>query len=298
MNSVKKGIAFVIASAVIFGSTPVLARIAYDEGANAVTIAFLRAALALPFLFAILKTQKISLAVSPTEARDLLLTGIAAACTTIFLYSSYAYIPVGEATTLHFIYPALVSLGCVFFYREKLTAAILTALVLSFAGVFLFSEDLSFANTESGSLTGFLFAVASGSCFAFYVIRVDKSSLRGIHEFKITFFLCSVTVLCSGIYGGAGYAGGLSFGLSLKGWVYAWIIALSVSLGGIVLLQAGIKRTGATTAAILSTFEPITSVFCGALFLGESLSLPKMIGCACIISSVILVTVTGGGRRV
>ena len=44
-------------------------------------------------------------------------------------------------------------------------------------------------------------------------------------------------------------------------------------------------------AAILSTFEPITRVLCGTLFLGENLSLLKVTGCACIIASVILVAI-------
>jgi threonine/homoserine efflux transporter RhtA len=58
----------------------------------------------------------------------------------------------------------------------------------------------------------------------------------------------------------------------------------------------GIKYTGATTAAILSTFEPITSVICGALFLGEKLSFYNLIGCGCIVASVILVA-TAGKRK-
>ena len=293
MNSAKKGILFVIVSAVIFGFTPTLTRIAYDEGANGVTMTFLRAALALPFLFIIMKVRKISFAASPAEIRDLLLAGLAVTATTILLYSSFAYIPVGEATTLHFIYPALVSMGCVFFYKDKLTKPILIALILSIIGVSLFSEDLSFDNMENGASLGFLLALSAGFTFAFYVVYVDKSSLRRIPTPKITFALCVITALFSGVYGGSGFAGGLSFGLSFKGWICAWVVALLVSLVAVTCLQLGIKYTGAATAAILSTFEPITSVVCGALFLRESLSFPKLIGCACIIVSVLLVTSRG-----
>ena len=38
--------------------------------------------------------------------------------TTVTLYMSYSYIPVGMATTLHFIYPVLVTAGCVLIFRE------------------------------------------------------------------------------------------------------------------------------------------------------------------------------------
>jgi drug/metabolite transporter (DMT)-like permease len=289
MNSAKKGVFFVIASAVIFGFTPVLTRFSYDEGTNGVTMTFLRAVLALPFLFAVVKIRKIPFATSRAETLDLFLAGLAAAVTTILLYVSYAYIPVGEAMTLHFIYPALVSAGCVVFYKDKLTKPILTALALSVAGVFMVSDNLSVSNMESGAMTGFVLAVASGFTFALYVVYIDKSSLRRIPAPKAAFYLCVMAALCSGVYGGSGFSGGLAFAMSLKGWVYAWVVALSVSLVAIVLLQLGIKYTNATTAAILLTFEPITSVLSGALFLGESLSFTKITGCACIVAGVILV---------
>jgi len=122
---------------------------------------------------------------------------------------------------------------------------------------------------------------------------VGKSSLQRVPTPKIALAVCVSTVLCSGIYGGSGFAGGLSFGLSPKGWLCAWIVALSISLVAVAFLQLGIKYAGAPAAAILSTSEPITSVLCGTLFLGEHLSLPKVIGCACIIASVILVATSG-----
>jgi drug/metabolite transporter (DMT)-like permease len=164
--------------------------------------------------------------------------------------------------------------------------------------VSLFYENLSFDNIESGCATGFLLAIAGGFAYAFYIIRVDKSSLRQIPTPKITLAVCICAMLCSGIYGWSGFGGGLSFGLSAKGWVYAWIVALSVTLVAVVFLQLGIKYTGAPAASILSTFEPITSVLCGAFFLGEHLSFPKMIGCAFIITSVIIVATSGNANRV
>ena len=52
-NQVYKGIIFTAASAVIFGFTPILARISYDGGANGITMTFLRCLLSLPILFLI-----------------------------------------------------------------------------------------------------------------------------------------------------------------------------------------------------------------------------------------------------
>ena len=51
MNFIK-GIIFTIISAFVFGFTPILAKLTYDGGNNAITLTFLRALLGLPFLYA------------------------------------------------------------------------------------------------------------------------------------------------------------------------------------------------------------------------------------------------------
>jgi drug/metabolite transporter (DMT)-like permease len=139
--------------------------------------------------------------------------------------------------------------------------------------------------------------VASGFTFAFYMVYAEMSSLRRVHYVELAFVICAAVALCSGVYGWLLPSGGLSFGLSLKAWVYALIIALLVSLVAVTSLQLGIKYTGATMASILLTFEPVTSVICGVIFLGESLSLVKIAGCVCIIASVVLVTLAEAGSK-
>ena len=46
------------------------------------------------------------------------------------------------------------------------------------------------------------------------------------------------------------------------------------------------QYVGAQDAAILSTFEPVTSMIVGILVLHESASLPSMVGCILILISV------------
>lgn len=70
--------------------------------------------------------------------------------TTVLLYLSYNYQPVGLSTTLHFIYPAAMALGCILLFKEKLGRVKLFALVLSMAGVLFFADF-----HLSGSFFGF-----------------------------------------------------------------------------------------------------------------------------------------------
>ena len=61
------------------------------------------------------------------------------------------------------------------------------------------------------------------------------------------------------------------------------VIALS-------LLQIGIKYVGASTAAILTTFEPITSIVCGVILLGETITTVKIIACSLIMIGVVMLS--------
>ena len=116
MSTYMKGICCTLLSAVIFGFTPILVRIAYEGGANSITITFLRAWLALPLLYALMHRRHIPLRLEDSQVKHVLLLGIVGSCaTTVCLYMSYNFISVGMATTLHFIYPILVSLGCALF---------------------------------------------------------------------------------------------------------------------------------------------------------------------------------------
>ena len=281
-----RGILCTIISAVIFGFTPILARITYDGGSNGVTMTFLRAVLFLPPMFVILKVMKISVSLDRGELRDVFFAcGLGAAVTTILLYVSYSYISVGMATTLHFVYPIVVSLGCVVFFGDRLTPATLFALASCFAGVILSAGKIG-----GGGLTGMILALLSGVTFAGYMIYADKTALKEMHFLKLSFWLCVMLALFSGAFGF--FSGTLTFALTPKAWCYSFIVSFFTSMGAVTLLQLGIKLTGATTASILSTFEPITSVVLGIVVLGEEISLPKTIGCLCIIAGVVVITLS------
>ena len=285
-----RGILFTALSAVFFGLTPVLARSAYDGGANGISMTFLRALLALPVLFVLVRARGVPLKMEPDEWRGVLLTGgLGTALTSILLYSSYSYIPVGMATTLHFIYPLLVAAACVFLFRERLGPLKVVALVCGAAGILLFLD-----RGAPGGALGMGLALLSGVSYSFYIIYLDQSGLKNLYYFKLTFWLCAVMGVVAGGFGLL--TGTLSLHLTPKAWLFACLVALFSSVGAVTLFQVGIRMIGASAAAILSTLEPITSVLLGVLVLHEELTLPKLGGCACILASVVLITLAESGR--
>jgi drug/metabolite transporter (DMT)-like permease len=57
---------------------------------------------------------------------------------------------------------------------------------------------------------------------------------------------------------------------------------------GISLLLAGIVRTGATRAALLSTVEPVVTIALAAVLLGDRLSGPQLAGGGLVLAAVLL----------
>lgn len=279
------GIIAALASAFIFGFTPILGRLSYDGGSNGITLSFLRQAFGIPLLYILLKIQRVPLGISRQELKDLLKIGIVGpAATTLLLYASYQFIPVGIATTLHFLYPVVVALAEVLFFKSKIGPLKGAALALSAVGVLLFFEK----GASEGAVVGIILALLSSVSYTIYMVGVERTSLRHMHYFKLSLYFCIVSFFVSGTFGLL--SGQLTFQLTGLAWFYTFLVAAFVSVGAITLLQLGVKLVGASTTAILSTLEPITSVLLGVSLLSERMTWVKGIGCVLILLGVVLVT--------
>lgn len=289
MQSRTRGIFYTVLSAGIFGVTPILVRVAYDGGANGVTMACLRALLALPLLALLALKHEKTLALQPGQPQKVFWLGfIGSGLTTVLLYSSYAYIPVSMASALHFVYPLLVNLGCVVFFHERLGRLKWAALGLGAVGVCCFADPGGWSVSGGAEVLGAALALLSGGCYAFYMIYMAASGLGAVYHFKLTFYLCVIQALMAGLFGLA--TGQLTFRLTPRAWLFAAVVSVCVSAGAVSLLQLGVRLTGAGAAAILSVLDPITSVVCGVLVLHEQLTAAKTAGCVCIFASVLLIT--------
>jgi drug/metabolite transporter (DMT)-like permease len=279
----QKGIAFTMVSAVAYGISPVLIKMAYDGGATSVSVAFLRV-LAVPVLLAVMRAEKISVSLTAREVKDVIVScGIGFGITTLLLFGSYAHIPVGMATTLHFIYPIMVNVVCIFFFREKFSPPMLFALVMCTTGVFLFT-----GNAGGAGFKGVVMALASGLTYAFFLVYVDKSEIKNMNHFKFSLWLSIMLTIVFGVYGA--FTGTLALNLTMKAWVLCAVNSILCAVVAVTALQLGIQFSGAAAASILSTLEPITSFVLGASILGEGYSIAKMIGVVCVVIAVITVS--------
>lgn len=290
MNTRKIGIVCTIGSAILFGITPLIAKMAYASGSNAETLVFYRNVFAVPMLFAVCLKMRIPVKIKISEAKSMITIGIfGIAATTLTLYLSYNYISIGTATTLHFLYPAFVALLCWMVYHEQLSIAKTISLTIAMLGIVFFVDGL---NTDG--MVGMLLSLVSGLTYGYYMVAVEKKGLKQINPFVLSMYFAmvvSVTMFAYNVLFSK-----MIWNLPAEAYVYMFLVSLGTSFIGVVLLQIGIAKLGATEAAIFCLFEPISSLIAGSIFLNEQLTLPKIIGSIVVLCAVGSLAVLDGNK--
>lgn len=282
-RKILKGYLFAILSAVIYGSMPLMASHIYADGVNAMTLVFLRNFLALPALGVLAFCQQKTLKV---PARSLGSTAFLAAfgccITPVLLFSSYHYIPSGTATTIHFVYPAIVVLIGIVFLKKKAQLGTILSLLLCLCGICLFYKPGGDFHWGGAGL-----ALASGVTFAIYVAFLPVLRHEKVTGFLFAFYiaLCSSVMMAITCLA----TGNLALPQSLTGWAWCLLFALGVTTGAVVLFQQGTFLIGAERASILSTFEPITSVVAGVAFLNETIGPRDYVGILLVLAASVLI---------
>ncbi len=280
MNTKQKGIIFTMIATILFGVTPAVGKLTYAMGNNGVQLAFLRHLFVLPLFLMIVIYQGQSLRLNKSQCLDVFKVGFFGnTLTIVMLYSSYEYIGVGSATVLHFLYPLFVVCMNFILYHQKLNKQQLCCLALAIIGIFCFVDS------SSSSIMGALLAILSGVFFAYYMVGMDHSSIRYMSPYVFNFYLVLMNSIVIFIL--AFLLERVSI-LPLQAYILSGVVAVLTSLIGVVLLQKGIYCLGASLTAILSTLEPITSIVVGAVWLNESLTLLKIIGCILVLLSTFI----------
>lgn len=280
-----KGCFYIILSAVIFGCMPLMAKNIYSDGVNAITLVLLRNVLALPIFYLLMHLRKVDMKITNIQLKRITLLSIfGSILTPTLLFYSYNYISSGMATTLHFVYPVFVLLGCAIFFHEKIGLIKGSCVLLCSIGMLLF-----YTPGEDAELFGAVLAFLSGIAYATYIIYLDKSGLGEMDPFKLGFYIaaiCSVLITFITLLGGT-----LILPKSLLCWVLCFVFSMAIMVGAVVLFQVGTVIVGPQRAAILSTFEPITGILVGIAVFGEPFGLKTALGSVSIISAVLLLTI-------
>lgn len=271
-----------VLSAVLFGTMPLLTKIAYAYGSNTYTVAFWRFAFGTVTVAQIIAlSPKLTFRVTAAEFRRLALLSVFCGVTPLLLYSSYRYVSSGLATTLHFTYPVSVMVLGTLFFRTKLRGRQLVCLAICAAGIICFYQP-----GQNEGLEGMAIAVLSGVTFALYILLLGKSGLSHLPMLTISFWISLLCTAEIGVF--SAVSGKLIVAMPWQAWAAVALLGVFVAALAQVLFQTGVFLCGEVKASLLSTFEPLTGVVIGIVVFREALTVRIAAGIVLILLAAVL----------
>ena len=265
-----------ITSMAVFGTlAPFVRSISVSSGELALYRAVLAATLIA--LFLLVTKQPIPFRSIRKEVPLLLLSGAAMGFNWILLFEAYKYTTVSNATLSYYFAPVLVTLACPVLFREKLTRKQLLCFFMSTLGIVLITG--TGGTGGSNHLLGILFGLGAAVLYA-TVILVNKfiKTVDGIHRTLLQ-FLAAIVVLVPYVLSTGGITLG---GLNATGWGNLLIVGLVHTGITYCMYFSALKELPGQKAAILSYIDPLVAVIISVTVLGESMTIPQILG-GCLI---------------
>lgn len=273
------GLILIITSAASFGVMPIFAQLAYNAGAEPVTVLFLRFTIAAVVMNLIMVASRTQYPHGLILVELILLGAIAYVGESLAYFLALKMASAGLVALLLYIYPALVTALSAIFLKEHLTRTKIIALFLALSGT-----ALTLRISSGGSLLGILLGVAAAVDYAIYILLGSRIVRRSGPLSSTTVIITST----AGVYAGIVAFRGTTYPTTSTGWIAIIAIALISTVLAFVTFFAGLKRIGPTSTSTLSTFEPIVAVVLAAIVLGETISPLQVLGGALILAAVVL----------
>lgn len=287
-----KGITLAIISSATFGMIALFSIPLMEQGMNIGSILFYRFLLSSFLMGAVCFYRKESLKISLSRFTPLILLGVLYAATSLLLIHSYEWVPSGIVTTIHFLYPVLVSIIMVIFFKERGSMVLFGAALISLVGVVF----LCWSDTQNIHIKGVITASLTIFTYALYIVGVNQTKTgQQMKAEPLTFYILFFSTILFFIYALA--SGGLqtvpdvfSFGR------LAALAVLSTVISDLTLVLA-IKHIGSTVTSILGSMEPLVAVFIGVLYFSETFTGYTLLGVVLIIAGVCLVVKQSAKRK-
>ena len=95
------------------------------------------------------------------------------------------------------------------------------------------------------------------------------------------------------VFGGLAFGHGASVPTGVAGWIGIVGVAIVATVIAVTTFLVGLQAIGPTRASVFSTFEPVTAVVLGALFLSEPIGVWTAVGGALILGGAFMLVRSG-----
>jgi drug/metabolite transporter (DMT)-like permease len=276
-----------LASGASFGAMAVFGKLAYDEGTTVGTLLAVRFALAAVMFWALVVIGRALADLRSLGRRDVgLALGLGAAGYAVQAGCYFAALERIDASLLSLLlytFPAIVAGAAVALGRERLDARRLAALGLASGGL-----ALVVAGAGAGTLDPVGAALGLGAAVVYSTYILVSEGIAGRLRPRVLSALVCTGAAVS-LLAGSALLGELRPGaVTATGWFWLACLALVSTVAAIALFFAGLSRVGPSTAAILSTIEPVVTVALAFVVFGEQLGPVQLAGGALVLTAVLV----------
>lgn len=284
--------ALVAAGAIFFSGKGVIIKLAYRYGVDAVTLLALRMLLSAPF-FAMLgwwaSRDGDNEPLSWADRRMLVVLGIIGYyLASYFDFLGLQYVTAALERLLLFVHPTFVVLFSAMLFGRRITRIDVIAIVLSYLGIFVvFYNDLS---TQAGNvLLGSAWVLLSALFYAAYLIGSGRLVGR-VGTLRFACYAGLISSVAVVTHFAVTRDASLIFSQPAPVYGLALLMAVVSTVLPIVMTMEGIRRIGASHASIVGSVGPLATIFLGAVFLGEHITVIQILGAALVLAGVLSIS--------
>jgi drug/metabolite transporter (DMT)-like permease len=285
-----------LASGAAFGAMAIFGKLAYGDGATVGTLLSVRFVLAAALFWVLILAGGGAREVRALGARDagigLGLGACGYALQAGCYFAALERIDASLLSLLLYTFPAIVAVAAVALGRERMSGRRLAALALSSGGLVLVVAG---AGTGALDPLGAGLGLAAALMYSTYILVSERIAGR-VRPQVLAALVC--TGAAASLTAGSALLGDLHPGaLTAAGWGWLACLAVVSTVASISLFFAGLRRVGPTTASILATVEPLTTVLLAFLVFGETLGAVQLAGGALVLAAVLVLQARGPRLR-
>lgn len=276
------GIFLVLIATISLSTEAIAAKIAYREGASIMTTLFLRYAIAAVIFWTLLIISQRPWKLNRQQFIHVTALTLGGQTTTVLcLFYAFKYIPAAMAILFLYVYPTIVTLLAYFFLKEPLTWRKLLALCLTLTGcVVILGQPVHGLDPR-----GVILALSAAVMNAIFLV----GSTRLISDIPVPIYTAYMTGIITVFFLVlGGLQGNFNFSLSIQAWEAMFFLGFICTVVALATLFRGVEIIGASRAAIISTFEPVSTAILAFWLLHETLSGWQLIGGALVVVGVFL----------
>lgn len=287
--SLLAGLAIAIAGAVLFSTKAVVAKLLYRYHIDAVTLIAFRMLFSIPvFAGVALWKMRTEAPLSWPDRWRIVGLGLVGYYLSSYLdFLGLQYISVGLERLILFLTPTFVLAITAVVLKRRITPVEWGALALSYCGIVLvFVHDL--AGGAGSTVVGSLFVLASSLTYAFYLLGSGEM-VRRIGSLRlVAYAMCVSSLACIGQFFLLRPASLLLqplpvYGLSLVNGLFCTIFPVFMTM-------AAVQRIGAATASQAGMIGPVSTLFLGALVLGEPITAVQLAGTGLVLVGIYMLS--------